>query len=425
MAVKKSVKKRARGPARKKASVTAPSAHDPYDLEDKDARIDALIHSVNTAGTKYIARASESPDTYFLRRPTGIMELDIDLAGGFPAGGCCFIGGGDNSGKTLLVLKVMAMQQRLYGDNCRLAYAVTEGTFPYGQAIKAGMRVYLPDRLIEQQQEWLRIRKLPLLTSEEVARSQCPSVDKQLVILRGYTGEEVLTTMLEAVKTRAFSVIACDSLNGLQPAANAEKDMDEHEKMAAHANMFGRFLKKYIPLTTGLNKTNYTSVLFTQQVRSNPEKAEASSFMRKYVDSTIPAGGGAAGSHYKLIGLRLYSRKVLKNTAGVIGKMIGWKLDKGKANTHDNLSGDVAFYYARTGGVDEVGELMAAAIKRGVIQQDGKKVIVVRPEDGVVLDEFTSATQKALRKILEIDPELEMSLRREVLGQAGISCLYV
>lgn len=398
--------------------------HGKMTLEQRDEAIRALAHSFNKEKERYIVTADEAPNPYFLRRPTGIIELDIDLGGGFPAGGCCFISGPDNSGKTWLMLRTMAMQQRLYGNAARVAWALAEGAFPYDQALRAGLRVYIPDEMIEEWNEWRKLRNMPEYTAEEVAYFQDPQYKDQVRIITGPTGDDILQIVVDCVRTNAFSAIAVDSLNGLQPRVDADKDFNDNEKMASQATLLGRFFKKYIPLTTGFNRTNHTTVLFTQQVRANQDKANAPSYMQKWIPSYVSSGGGYSGKHYKLIGLILSEGKKLKDSGkNITGKMIDWDLEKGKAGTHDNKRGEVAFYYQRA-NIDEEGEVITAGIKRGVIQTRNKQIVVVRPEDNTVLEEFTAPNQNALRKMLEGDFEFSLALRREIMAQAGIQCLY-
>src|SRR5688572_9440121 len=65
---------------------------------------------------RVVAMADEAPNVYELRRPTGIIQLDKDIGGGFPAGGLSVVSGPDNAGKTWVILRTMAMHQRLYGQ---------------------------------------------------------------------------------------------------------------------------------------------------------------------------------------------------------------------------------------------------------------------------------------------------------------------
>lgn len=410
------------------APTLAPPPQFEADMGQKDERIRAVMSSFNEAGHMVIVPADEAPNPYMLRRPSGIMELDIDTGGGLPAGGCTVLSGPDNSGKTWLMLRYMAMQQKLYGNACRLAFGCAEGTFPFDQAINAGMKIAVPDEMIEQWQEWRRQRNIAPYTLEQIQvfKQQIG----QLYIIRGSTGEEILQAILECVRTNAFSIIGCDSLNGLRPSADADKDLDDNEKRAAHASMIQRFFNHYIPTTTGLNGVNHTTLLFTQQVRSNQERANAPAHLQQYI-KTWTISGGYAAKHYKLIDIVLEDGGLVKRgdekSKVVIGKTVKWFLEKGKAGTHDNKSGEVTFYYPElTGhyGPDYIGELMTSGIKRGIIQQHGTKHVVCRPDTGQILQEFTAPSQKAMRKMIEADFDFELALRREVLAQANIQCLY-
>lgn len=391
------------------------------DAGQKDMLIRALANSLNDGEARHIVLADEAPNTYILRRPTGLIDCDITLGGGFPAGGMSFIAGPENSGKTWLLLKTMAMQQKIYGSECRLAFALSERQFPYDVAVNVGLRIPIPDPMIEQWNELRGYRGMPPFSNEELAYLKQKVGD--FYILRGATGEDILQSILECVRTNAFSLIGCDSEQGLLPEVNADKTFNEHEMRAAHANMMGRFYKLYIPETTGFGRTmpNQTTLIFTKQFRSNPERTPST----PYAPAAIPAGGWT-GKHYGLINLVLHDAKVLKHGEGenkeAYGKMIHWKTDKGSAGTFDNRVGEAAFYYAM-GGTDDVGDLIAAGIRYGVVRTD-KKVIVVQHETGTVLDTFTRNTQKALRELLTTSPEHEMALRREVLTAAGYQCLF-
>jgi RecA/RadA recombinase len=393
----------------------------PQELATRDEAIRAFIHSANKEDHKVIVRADEAPNPYLLRRPTGIMELDIDLGGGFPAGGCSVISGPDNAGKTYLMFKAMAMQQRLFGHACRVAFAQAEGGFPFDQALNAGLKISVPDEILEQWQEIRRRRGMELYTNEQLLFFK--QEIGQFYIFRGATGEELTQLMLDGVRTNAFSIIGCDSLNGLAPQVDVPKKMDANN------------MRKYVPLTTGLNNVNLTTLLFTQQVRSNQERANMRADLQKYVKPWA-VGGAYAAKHFKLIDLVLWNGSVLKRGEGkakhAVGKELKWLLEKGKAGTHDNKSGEASYYYPHfrpPGGVDIVGELMTAGIKRGVIQtqqvtKSRKQMVVVRPDTGEIIEDFTAPTQKAMRRFIEEDLDYELALRREILTQAGVQCLY-
>lgn len=444
MVAKKTNKKTTKKPAKKapkRASATggAPPAAvnsmgvpPPPDEMNKQyservALLDAIASDVNEDGHMALVRADEAPNPYILRRPTGIMEMDIDLGGGWPAGGASFLSGPDNAGKTWLMLVTMAMQQRIYGDHSILAMAITEGAFPYQQALEAGMRIKIPDEMIRAWNAQLNQRGMAGYTDEQFASfKQQPG---EFRIIRGSTGEEILDTVLAVIASRACSCVAVDSIQGLVPLANADKDLGENDKVAAHAVMMGQFFRKYIPITTGLEGVNETTLLMTQQVRSNKAKSEAPAHIAKWLPDYMVSGGWAA-KHYKLIDLVVSSGAVKKATRDgksnvPIGKTLKWHTEKGKAGTHDNINGDVYFSYEVTTGVDFAQTVMDAGMHRGVICQDkGKKIVLVRPETKQTLVDYTAVNQKAFKKSLTLSNEFDMGVRMEILAAAGKQCLY-
>ncbi len=429
---KTATKKATKAPAKKTTPKTAEVVVDPQasgsfsytmDLATRDEAISAFIHATNTPGKTLIARADQAPNVYTLRRPTGIIELDLGIGGGWPAGGVSMVSGPDNSGKSWLVFKTMAMQQRIYGDACRLGYGMSEGQFPFDQAINAGLKIAVPDSVIAQWNMWRAQRRMPAFSDEEIAK-----LKEQVGLFHIFvapTGEELLQVLLNAVNTNAYSVLGCDSINGLLPNADAPKELDKVNKKAAHAAMIDNFFKHYIPITTNLDRANPTTLLFTQQVRANQERANMPSNMQKFVKPWSVSGAYAA-KHYKLIDLILDDRPLKKGEREdrhCVGKVVTWMLDKGKAGTHDNKSGEYVYYY-HIPGTDDVGDLLASGLKRGIIGKFGSKWGVVRPDTGEILPDFLAPSQKAMKKMIESDFDFEMCLRREVLASVGIQCLY-
>jgi RecA/RadA recombinase len=407
---------------------TAPPPPASADAAERRAMLDAIASQFNEDGHLVVVRGDEAPNPYIIRRPTGIMELDIDLGGGFPAGGTCFVSGPDNCGKTWLMMHVMAMQQKLYGEDSSLVMAITEGGFPYDQAMRVGLRVAVPDAMILQWQQARTQRGFPPYSATDIAYFKEQVGDFR--IIRGSTGEEVLDIILAIMRARACSVVCVDSLQGLEPAADAGKDMDENDKMAAHATMMGKFFKKYIPLTTGLNGVNETTLLMTQQVRSNKAKTEAKANVQKYLKDWAITGAYSS-KHFKLVDLVLYdgAKERGKDSEGrstsvVRSKTLHWETEKGKAGTHDNIVGSVKYSYEISQGVDFIGTVIDSAQRRGVLRKVGSKYTLVRPEDNVMLQQYEAPSLKAFRRCMELDPEFEMAVRLEVLAAAGKTCLY-
>ena len=200
------------------------------------------------------------------------------------------------------------------------------------------------------------------------------------------------------------------------------------------ATMVGEFFKRYIPFTTGLDGVNPTTLLMTQQVRANNAKAEASANIQKYIKDWTVTGSYAA-KHFKLVDLILTDgsrQKASISNVGtvVVGKTLKWEFEKGKAGARGNTVGEVQYRYLLNDGtqflpgVDFIGTVVDSGTRRGVIRRDGRKVVVVRPETGEVLGDYTVSSVAALKKCMEVDTEFELGVRREVLAAAGVQCLY-
>jgi RecA/RadA recombinase len=418
MAAKKKVSKNKAAPApspKKTSSVAAGS---------KQAAIRELFGEFNTADHKVIAFGHEVPNTYELRRPSGVMQLDIDTGGGLPAGGCCCLSGPEGSGKTHLLYMYMAMHQRLYGSESALAFASLEAQFDFKRARQCGMKIRIPKRMIEQWRQERSDRGMPDYTKEEI--DDFNSQIGEFVLLGGGTGEEVCETILGCVEKRIFGIIGVDSLNGLIPTADAEKEMDEEQKRAAHSTMMTKFFKHYIPLTNGLDGLNETTLVFIQQVRANSAKSTAPAYIAKYLKDWAIAGAWAT-RHFKLIDIHFWSGQNINRKIGgenvIVGKELKWDLDKGKAGTHDNIQGSTSLYYE--GGIDPINTVIVTGTRLGSVRETSNGVIVYKDiKAGIQAELGRIPDINALRKMMAADFDFEVAVRREVLASAGVYCLY-
>lgn len=383
--------------------------------------------SSGQADHRVIAFASEVPNTYELRRPSGIMELDLDTGGGAPAGGLTYISGPDNAGKTFLIMCYMVMHQKLYGPQSSLAYACVEGGFDFKRAINMGLKIAVPDKIIEQWDMERRQRGFPGYTKEEWAYFKQET--GEFLLLGGHTGEEILQTTLNAIKSKLFGIVAVDSVSILLPEADADKDLDENNKRAANASLITDFIKHYTPMTSGLDGLNYTTLFFSAQVRSNQERANASPVMQKYIKQWATTGA-FAGKHGKLLDVCVWSGEKIFQTLNkektCIGKETKYELLKGKAGTHDNVQGSFTFYYDNVlpAGIDRIDSVVTAGLRLGVIRERSGKIDVVRPEDGAVTEIRDIPGFANFKKMMEVDFDFELAVRREILAAKKIMCLY-
>lgn len=432
MAAKKKVKKVA---AKKEAAapVAAPdmvaelpkvSAH-AVDKE-KVAAFRNFMGQMKSKGAGTVVLASEASSTYALRRPCGIMQLDIDCAGGLPAGGLSTLVGPDGAGKSELLYLYMAQHQRIYGNDARIALAHTEGQFDYWRAKRMGLQISVPVSLIEEKRAIRSARGQPDLTKEEIQYLKFGI--GELVLIYGESGEEILSSVTEAVRSNAFGIIGIDSLQGLIPQADSDKDLDETEKRAAFATLITKFMKHYIPLTAGIGTPNFTTLIAISQVRANPDKGT-----NPYAPDFI-AQLARSMKHYHLIEVTLTTGAQIRKSIGgkdqTIGKQLKWKLTKGKAGAHDNVTGETAIIYPEfsSGGnaVDVIESVIVTGMRYGVIREEARtgKAWVVRPSenDRQIIEPAPSI--KTLAMMMKIDPDYEQTIRQEILLAAKLDCRY-
>jgi RecA/RadA recombinase len=385
-------------------------------------------------GAKYrkMAHSKEVPNPFFLRRPSGIMQLDIDTGGGFPAGGLSYISGPDSAGKTWLLYNLFAMHQRLYGEEASICYVPVEFLPDYKFMRQCGCAVTMPDEMLDEIDRDRTIRRLPKLTKDE--RTELQRQVGNFTILRGFTAEEILDDILEAYHSNAFHIIALDSVSAL--AAKVELDLDtlgDNPQQAANARILTRFMQHFHPLTMGLqDEKPTTTVLFVSQVRANRHKSELPGHMAKWEPDWTSAIGANATKHGKLIEVTLWSEgkeRASKTDRRIVGKTVKWKVSKGKAGTRDNVFGEYGFNYAAPG--DHYPHMLASGIQHGVVmERDGKITFKDRQTDqalstpkGTPLENIQGI--QGLKNLFLEEPEAEMAVRREILTAGGVStCLY-
>ena len=422
---KKAVRKKGKAANTTVAKPSTPKKKAPSKRDSLSALMGGFNKVDKKTGERHtvLARASDIPNTYELRRPSGIMQFDIDTGGVIPAGGLTCLSGPEGSCKTYLMLKHMAMHQKLYGPNSYSGLCGTETQFDFTWADRCGLKIKVPDLLVQQWREERFLRNQPDFTKEELEY-----FDQQIgefMLIGGDTGEEKLEAVLACHKSKIFGIIGLDSINGLLPQANAVKELSETDKMAAQATLMTRFLSRYIPTTCGLDAPNQTTLIFIQQVRSNPAKATAPSHIAKYLKDWAVAGARAT-RHYKLVDVIVWSgsdiKQQIKGEKKTTGKQIHWNLEKGKAGTHDGITGTAGFYYDR--GIDNTSSVVVTGTSLGVIRESNDGVHIINTSTGKPIDVGPIPNIASLCKMMDIDLEFELTIRREILAAAKIECLY-
>jgi len=270
--------------------------------------------------------------------PTGALALDLALGvGGIPRGRVVEIFGPESSGKTTLMLHVIAYAQKAGG---LAAFIDAEHALDPGYAKKLG--VNLDDLLVSQPD----------------------------------SGEEALTICETLARSNALDVIVIDSVAALVPKAELEGEMGM-ATMGMQARLMSQALRK---LTAILAKSK-TTCIFTNQLREkvgvmfgNPE--------------TTP--GGKALKFYASVRLDIRRKDTLKDAAGnAIGNHVRVKVVKNKvAPPFAEAEFDIIYNH----GINKEGSILEVGIENSVVDKKGAWLQF----EGELIGQGKEAAQKAL-----------------------------
>ena len=300
--------------------VKDPKAAEAAKLSAARAReLDAAISSITkTYGDGSIMRLGAAQA---LRKieviPTGALAVDLALGvGGVPRGRVIEIFGPESSGKTTLMLHIIANAQKAGG---LAAFIDAEHALDPAYAKKLG--VNLDDLLVSQPD----------------------------------SGEEALSICETLVRSNALDVIVVDSVAALVPKSELEGEMGM-ATMGMQTRLMSQALRK---LTAILNKAK-TTCIFTNQLREkvgvmfgNPE--------------TTP--GGKALKFYASIRIDIRRKETLKDAAGVaMGNLAKVKIVKNKVAPPFT---EAEFEIIYNHGINKEGSIIDVGLTHGVVEKKG------------------------------------------------------
>jgi recombination protein RecA len=303
---------------------------------DLDAAISSITKSYGDGSIMRLGSAQALKSIEVI--PTGALAMDLALGvGGLPRGRVVEIFGPESSGKTTLMLHVIANAQKTGG---LAAFIDAEHALDPAYAKKLG--VNLDDLLVSQPD----------------------------------SGEEALTICETLARSNALDVIVIDSVAALVPKAELEGEMGM-ATMGMQARLMSQALRK---LTAILAKSKTTCV-FTNQLREkvgvmfgNPE--------------TTP--GGKALKFYASVRIDIRRKETLKDAAGnAVGNHVKVKIVKNKvAPPFAEAEFDIVYNH----GINKEGSILDVGIENGIVEKKGAWLQF----SGELIGQGKEAAQKAL-----------------------------
>ncbi len=332
-------------------------AHEPPKLSaQKSKDLEAAISSITKSfGDGAIMRLGAQIVRPIEVIPTGALAIDLALGvGGIPRGRVIEIYGPESSGKTTLMLHVIANAQRAGGI---AAFIDAEHALDPGYARKLGVDL------------------------------------DQLLVSQPDSGEEALTICETLARSNAVDVIVIDSVAALVPKAELEGEMGM-ATMGMQARLMSQALRK---LTAILSKAK-TTCIFTNQIREkvgvmfgNPE--------------TTP--GGKALKFYASVRLDIRRKDAIKDSAGTaIGNHVKVKVVKNKvAPPFAEAEFDIFFNH----GIDKEGSVLDTGVEDGVVEKKGSWL--------QFNGELIGQGKDAARRMLVEKPELAKKITEAILAK--------
>lgn len=413
------------------------SAVDGDAVPTRSERAEAFRESFNKSmkGRAMVKSASDYTLPYMIKRlPTGLLSLDVELGGGFPAGGLSQIAGPKNSGKSYLYWQVIRQLQSMLGDSMMVMLAMTEMRADRSQARSAGVRIALADSDVESMEAGRIKNGWPAYTAEERLEFQQTTgvVDE----LHGENAEDLYDGILNAIEAGIYHLVVIDSFGSIMSGAEAESDSLSDKQYAGASAVNTKFLRKLSALLTmddEYGKARDVCVLGVNQIRDaigDPNK-----------DFKSP--GGKALEHMQFVNLVVQSGKGIwseemamtpegwKKKFVQTGKEVNWKIEKGKAGIHEGGKG-VYVYDFRINAGDFYSDTLVAGVQHGVIKTAGAWLTLEDPDTGAVLlrangkPAFIEAlSADAQAKAAAGDPNSAMNyIRTQVFRRKNININY-
>ena len=288
---------------------------------------------------------------------TGALTLDLALGiGGVPRGRVTEIYGPESSGKTTLMLHIVASAQKNGGV---AAFIDTEHALDPAYAKKIGVNI------------------------------------DELLVSQPNSGEEALNICETLVRSNAIDVVVLDSVAALAPRAELEGEMGD-----SHVGLQARLMSQALRKLTAAISQSRTSCLFTNQIREKIGVMFGS-------PETTP--GGRALKFYASVRLDIRRIATIKDTKGnATGIRAKVKVVKNKM-APPFVVAEFDINYAE--GISWTGSVIDAAIQHELIEKRGSWLSFEGQQLG--------QGREAAAELLKEDAALQQKLIDAVTGKAN------
>jgi RecA/RadA recombinase len=383
-AAKKATKKK---PAAKKAkkkdekkltaAEKAAADHKASYAPERKTRVAAFLKTVGQAGDVVAARADQIEYPWDLRRPSGVAGLDVDMAGGPPAGALTQYFGPDGAGKTLLGYLNLAQAQRNYGNNFIGVYASHGVGFDRAHARMAGNVIpFTQVELARAKRNYFYDfhHEMPPDIENELLRS----VGEFLILEIGEgkladekPSEVLLDSLIDIVGRNVAQIVFLDEAAGTVATADRIAKPLSGEKAVRTADQSALMSETLRKMTPALKKRfagrpNETTILFACQRRVNIQTGRPNPKAAKFKEA-----GGTALAHYKVGDIKLRKEQAIEVDGREIGRRIEYHITKGKLGFHEGAKGLFEVRFSRPGLLDFAHDIGVQGKKRGIIRQNG------------------------------------------------------
>ncbi len=287
--------------------------------------------------------------------PTGSIAFDLSLGiGGFPRGRVVEVFGPEATGKTTLVLHVIAEAQKQGGQA-----AFIDAEHALDPVYAASVGVDVDDLLISQ-----------------------PDF-----------GEQALEIAEMLVRSGAVDVIAVDSVAALVPKAELEGEMGD-----AHMGLQARLMSQALRKLTAIVSRSKTCFIFVNQIREK---------IGFFLGSPETTTGGRALKFYSSLRIDIRRLATLKEGDKVVGNRVKVKIVKNKMAPPFRLSQFDIIYGE---GISKEGDLVDCGLDTGIIEKTGTWYSY----KGERLGQGRENVKKLLKENAEMAAQLDIEIRREV-----------